>query len=274
MFDFNYEHNFQPDANALNLSLFTPKRASNSYGVIRPGLFNNPDYIWYAFGFFAILVLEGWALAITYEHVEIQLIAALVVFDFFLAIFSHLPQKTIIKNKNIVLFETNKTKIEAANRAIASKTRTKWFWYSLILGSGFLKAWFFFLGYGSFDATSFAVCVFYIIGAILHILCTGYALYTLFTKIRFNSQFSGYISSSGQKHQATSRSHALNSTVDLVEATVGKHHLEKKGSGFQFRTFGVLTDSELGEFIGKQVNPEQQRVVAIEGVKHQFNMLS
>ena len=90
-------------------------------------------------------------------------------------------------------------------------------------------------------------------------------------------QHSEYINSGGKKYSFDPENplpHEIVSSISLVECSVGKHKIVKnKDNKFYFETCGLLTDKELNEFIGRQINNEQQRVVAVEGVRHQYNFL-
>lgn len=277
MFEFNFLDNFIPSRNVLNYWNWTPKSATSSHGIQRPGLFNNPNYSWHGLGVVLILVFETWATLIALDlGVQIMAIIIAIVMDFVLAFVSHIWVKDINKAKNALVFADNILRQQKVSEISRTKV-VKNFFNLCILTLGFFKFYWFYSVYNNPDVTALFVFSCYTLGAVLHISCTGYFFYTLIIGMIIKGQHSEYINSGGKKYSFDPENplpHEIISSISLVECSVGKHKIVKnKDNKFYFETCGLLTDKELNEFIGRQINNEQQRVVAVEGVRHQYNFL-
>lgn len=298
MFDFNYNENFEPSPNTKAFWLYTRKREMTAFGVTRPGLFATVNFEWQVVGFFAIFLLEGiatwWAFQ---EGVAITAILVSIFADVVLAVLSHLPQPNITKLKNELLFVAG-TNLANARSRLSSRRAVQRFFYLLIIVSACFKFYWFFAVYEVFDSTALFVLTCYLIGALLHISCTGYAIFTAIFEIKIRREHREYNSSGGASHAFNPqqpRLHRFDTAIELQPVTVGRHKIERTApprqtaseqkatdvtverertsDGFFLYTNGILTDKELTQMIGQQITPDQQRVVAVEGVKHQYNMM-
>ncbi len=197
----------------------------------------------------------------------------LIFVDLVLAIVAHLWHKEICRLKNENVY-TEKEKNTANEQKITKLRVFTYFFYLLILASAFVKCFWFFDTYMILDSTALFVFVCYIIAAILHITCTGYAIFTFAFKIRIGREHNAYINSDGKKltfDKPLSGHIETNIDVDLAE--VGRHKIIKGQDGsYYFLTQGILTDKELREFIFRQKSREQQRVIATAGVEHQYKI--
>lgn len=276
MFDFNYNDNFEPSSNTKAFWLYTRKREMTSYGVTRPGLFATINYEWQVVGFFSIFILEGIATWWAYrEGVAITAILVSIFVDVVLAILSHLPQRDITRLKNQMMFATG-TDLANASSKLSSRRVVQRLFYLLIVVSACFKFYWFFSVYEVFDSTALFVLACYLIGALLHISCTGYAIFTSIFERKIRREHREYNASGGTRHAFAPRQPRplrFDSTIELQPVEVGRHRIERTTEGFFLYTNGVMTDKELTEMIGRQITPDQQRVVAIEGVRHQYNLL-
>lgn len=222
-------------------------------------------------------MLEGLATYWSFiEGVIITAILASIFIDFVLAITSHLFQQDICKMKNELIWADDK-RVGAISNKLKSAKQKQHFFYLLILISALFKIFWFYNVYTIIDATTLFIMTCYIIGAILHITCTGYAIFTFLFNTKINREHKKYQNTMRKEfafdEREPLRSDALNS-ADLNPAEVGRHRLVKANDGkFYLETFGVLTDSDLRSLIGRQTNPEQRRSLAIDGVKHQMLIL-
>lgn len=291
MFEFNYEEDFEPKKNVLRLWLYTKKSDKPIHSIILPGMFNQSDYSAYALGFAFILLLEGAATVwVKSLGITIETIIAFIVLDIFLAIFGHIAYGRIIKFRNYVLVGSNSNESDKGIKteiykqtAYYNRKVTNWKIYRnifnfLILVSGFMKFFWFYIDYATFDSTAMLIAFFYMAGAVLHILCTGFFLYTLYFNIKLKAQHRRYLrpSSSSKYTFDASNPRRLPMTREaLVEATAGRHSIKKNGNEeYELVTNGVLTDENLSELIGKQDNPTQKRLVAIKGVEQQLSLMN
>ncbi len=276
MFEFKYDENFEPSSNTKQWWLYTHKTERSFSGVTLPGLFQTTYYEWQMLGFIMIFLLEGIATYWCYqEGVIITAILASMFVDIVLAIVAHIFQKDICKKKNELVYEDD-VNLGAIKRNLASKQLKQRFFYLLIFISALFKIFWFFSVYGLVDATTLFIMTCYLIGAILHITCTGYAIFTFIFNRKLSKEYNKYLDS---KHQMFAFDETLPlrsklSSTDLKEAEVGRHMITKGEDGhFYLETFGILTDSQLWALIGKQIEPEQKRALAVDGVKHQMLIL-
>jgi hypothetical protein len=277
MFEFQYSEKFEPTRSAKEWWLYTHKTSTTFAGVPLPGFFQTTNYEWQVTGFFTIFLLEGLATYWSYyEGVAITAILVSIFFDIVLALVAHRFQRPIAQLKNDLVFTEN-TSNKAKQKILAGKKFWQNFFYLLILVSALFKLLWFFLVYQVFDATCLFVFTCYLIGAVLHIACTGYAVFTFIFFRIIKREHNQYIKSEGAEF-AFNPDNPLRSRIatemELETVVVGHHELKKDSDGkFFFFTRGVLMDKELFEMIGHQLSPEQKRTVAIEGVKQQYAIL-
>ena len=276
MFDFNYEENFEPSSNTKQWCLYTHKTPRAFAGVNLPGLFQTTNYVWQILGFIAIFLLEGLATFWCFlEGVVITAILASIFVDLVLAIVAHLYQKDICRMQNELIYEEQENAGRIERQLKSFKLRQNFF-YLLIMISAIFKIFWFFDVYRIVDATMLFIMTCYIIGAILHITCTGYALFTFIFNWKINREHNAYLDSNHTVYAFDKNSPLrtrLNSQ-DVHEAQVGRHQIIKDPDGHIYlETLGVLTDAELWTLIGKQVEQEHKRALAVDGVRHQILIL-
>ncbi len=276
MLEFQYDENFEPSSNTKQWWLYTHKTERSFAGVTLPGLFQTTYYEWQMLGFILIFIIEGAATYWCYqEGVIITAILASIFVDLVLAIVAHVFQKDICRMKNDLVYESD-VAIGAIKRKLASTLLKQRFFYLLIFISALFKIFWFFSVYGIVDATTLFIMTCYLIGAILHITCTGYAIFTFIFNRKLAREHNRYLDSK-HKEFAFDPSRPLRSKLSaeqLIETEVGRHAIVKGEDGrFYLETFGVLTDAQLWAMIGKQIEPEQKRSLAVDGVKHQILIL-
>lgn len=279
MEEFRYDEDFMPSRTTRKQWQSTHKTPKQVDGVTLPGLFQTTYFGLHVTGFFLILILEG--LATYWSYIKGTAITAIMVsifIDLVLALLAHLKVGTNLAYKNELIFESNTVKRQAIQYKIKSNNFFSAIFIVLILISAVFKFIWFYWVYLVFDSAALFVLACYLIGAALHIYCTGYAWYTAFFKIRLSIEHKAYINSGGNKFKFSKNipelSLPFDTTISINETEVDRHKLIKdSGGNYLFQTFGILTDKQLMTFIGRQSNAEQRRAVAINGVKHQHSML-
>jgi hypothetical protein len=277
MFEFQYNENFEPTRSVKEWWLYTQKTPTTFAGVPLPGFFQTTNYEWQVTGFFTIFLLEGLATYwCYYEGVAITAILVSIFVDIILALVAHRFQRPIAQLKNELVFTEN-TSNKAKQKILTGKKLWQNFFYLLILISALFKFLWFFLVYQVFDTTTLFIFVCYILAALLHIICTGYAVFTFIFLRKIRSQHNQYIRSEGTEFAFNPDNpfpSKIYTQIKLEPVIVGRHELANLNNGdFYFKTKGILLDKELFEMIGRQTSPEQRRTVAIEGVKHQNAIL-
>lgn len=272
-FEFEISENFEPSHSIKKAGLFTKKSSHLYAGVTLPGFFQTTGYSWQLIGFLSIFLLEGIATYWSYnEGGSIQVVIGLILFDIVLALASHWKHSDIVLAKNQIIFQSGalqqQTKRKLLNALIWRNT-----FYFLIIFSGVTKFLFFFLIYMIFDARALLIGFFYLIGSILHILCTGYALFTLRFKIGIANDHSNYISSDAKQYVFNTLKLPINAGNEkLTPVVVGLHEIMAENGIYYFQTKGILNDRELGNMIARQENDNSRRIIAVEGVKHQYEI--
>ena len=136
MIELNYQQHFEPSLSTRRFWLYTRKNRSIAYGFERPGLFDAPNLFWPSMGVVAILLLEGLATYVSFDHgVIITAILASIFVDFVLAVVAHLPSYRIVLEENRRIFSRNEEG-EIATRRARNSRRWQRFFYLLILLSG------------------------------------------------------------------------------------------------------------------------------------------
>jgi len=276
---FRYDEDFMPSRTTRKQWQSTHKTPKQVDGVTLPGLFQTTYFGLHVTGFFLIIILEG--LATYWSFIKGTAITAILVsifIDIVLALLAHLTVGANLAYKNELIFESDTVKRQAIQFKIKGNNFFSAIFRVLILISAVFKFIWFYWVYLVFDSAALFVLACYLIGAVLHIYCTGYAWYTAFFKIRLWLEHRAYIKSNRLKyffdknHPGTSL--PFDTTIAINETEVDRHKIVKDAGGqYIFQTYGILTDNQLMTFIGRQGNAEQRRAVAINGVKHQHSML-
>lgn len=273
----NPEANFQPSGKVLQAWLSTNKTPMNNAGLIRPGLFNEPS-LTHSLGFLLILVIELLATLWVKQTMSIATIMGTLFVDLCLAVASHLFEGKVLQAKNELLFNTNSLRGENVKARIQKFSFLKNLLYILILASGLYKGLSFYFVFEIFDSTTLCVIIMYLVAAVLQVYCTGYAFAYWAFKIKIDRQFSIFMASEGREYaysKTEPRRTAIETTQNLTTVSTFKHKIVKDENGnFFFETKGILLDTELSEIISKQLNKEQQRIIAVEGVRLQCAMLT
>ena len=276
-FFYTPEVHFQPDGKVLKAWLSTNKNTMNNAGVMRPGMFNEPSMT-SSLLFLLILLIElGATFWVNDQGMAIAIIVSFIFMDIALAVFSHRMEGRIVQSKNELLFNTNNLRGENIKSMIQRFTFYRNFFYVLILASGLYKGISFYLLYTTLDSMTICVIVAYFLAAILHIYNTGYAFAYWNFQLTLSNQFKKFMNTEGgvyKYEKDAPRQTAIETTIPLKEASTSKHAIVLRSGTYFFETKGILLDTELSELISKQVNNEQQRIIAIEGVRLQCAQLT
>ncbi|MEW6617998.1 MAG: hypothetical protein AB1422_01385 [bacterium] len=206
--------------------------------------------------------------------VIITAILASIFVDLALAIVAHIFQKSICKMKNELVYKENDEK-RITERSLRSTQSLQRFFYSLILLSAGFKICWFLSARSTPDATALFIGVCYFLGAILHITCTGYAIFTFIFKGKIKREYNKYLNSKSQAFGFDENNPIETELTSgkLKTVTVGHHEIIESDAKFLLKTLGVLTDEELWSMIARQDAGEPKRTLAIEGVEHQIKIL-
>lgn len=276
-FDFSPNQDFQPTKPTKDFWLYTKKNNSNFAGIHLPGLFANVGYSVQIAAFLGILLLEGLP---TYYGVDQgvmwQGILGAIFVDIAFAILSHLWHNKICLYENELVIAKTIVLQESYRRKINSAKSKTYFFYLLILFSGFLKFYLFFNAYITWDSVTMVVLVCYVLGSVLHIFFTGYFFFTSRFNYKIQSEYSDFINSNGQKNKISGFLEQPIQTDgnSLLETKSGNHSIFMKNNIFYFKTWGILNDNELSALIGVQQTQIAQSIVAREGLGHQLLILN
>ncbi|MFN3849392.1 MAG: hypothetical protein ACK4NY_08195 [Spirosomataceae bacterium] len=279
-FHFDPNQNFEPSKQTKDFWLYTQKSQANFAGVQLPGLFESVGYSTQIVAFVAILILEG---VPTYYGIEEgvlwQGIVAAIFIDIALAICSHLWHNKICLHRNQLVIANSSVEKEKINRLIKSYKFKTYTFYLLILVSAGFKFYLFIDAYRVWNTVSVATLVCYLLGAILHIVYTGYFFYTSRFNYKIQNEYKEYVFSNGMKYGITGiLEQPINTdgvNIELKSYKVGSHSITQKEDGkYYFKTYGVLLDVELAALAGVQQTSIAQSIVAREGLKHQLLILN
>jgi hypothetical protein len=282
-FIFRNEDRFEPSTPVKKFWLNTYKSKENFPGVELPGMIQTTNYSQQLMGVVGILILEGIATIISYRFgVSIAAILAAIFIDFFLAGISHWKQSSLILLQNELVIEEKAVERERKKRQISAIKRLKLLWNVCIVISGFFKFYWFYSIYKYYlhpfgltiDANSALVFTCYIAAAGLHVVYTGYAIYTSRFNYQIQSEYTKYVQSGGQSQKNTEiYKWPINSTIPLEEVRAGNHKIYQDSQNpdkYTFESIGILQDVELRDLISKQRTADQMSVIAREGVRMQL----
>jgi hypothetical protein len=277
-FSFSPEDNFEPSVAIRKYWRNTKKVPSTFSGIQLPGLMSTHGYSTQIICFFIIFILEGAATYWGYAQGMIwEAVLGFIIIDIFLAIIAHWWHDMVCQYKN-ELVVANETAIQKDLKSkIDIYTKKQYIFYFLIVLSGGAKCAFFYSSYLAIDGLLAAVVACYMIGAILHIVFTGYFWFTSRFNFLIWREHDEYVKAHGTVHQIQGHldRKIYNQNVVLEEATAGKHKIIKNIDGsYYFQLYGLLEDSELNTLILTQQNPAAQGIIAREGLSLQLDQLN
>lgn len=264
---------FNPSHSTQKFWLYTKKNESNN-GIALPGLCQTVEYSTQMLAFFGVLLLE---IAPTVYGISQgllwQAVAAAIFIDVILAVIGHWWHKEMILAKNKLVITTNSISQQKIKQSISKYQSYTNLFYFLIFSSGCLKFFFFYSAYIFFDAIALGVLFCYLLGAVLHITYTGYFLYT--------SRFYWLIWNEYKQYMYEEKYSILDPVIQPINTSgtnikfdlisVGLHKIYMKDDGiFYLSTFGIMTDTELSNFIKTQQNRIAQDIIAREGLSQQL----
>lgn len=275
MFTFRENENFEPSVKAKRRWRYTKKDSVEIAGLPMPGLFQTANYEFQLACFVLVFIVEGaatWQAQI--EGVVITAILASIAVDVVLAVISHLFQPAICQLKNEAVW-ANEAERGRIRRRLAFNVFWQRFFYVLILASAAFKFLWFYNVYPVLDAKAVFVGVMYLIGGLLHIFFTGYAVFTFFHEWLLRSEHNQYLDSN-QKEYRFREDETVTEFDTVCEPASSRYAVVEpsNGKGTRLRTRGLLLDEDLRWLISRQKTPEQERALVINGVKHQMTIMN
>jgi hypothetical protein len=217
-FSFKPKDNFEPSRSTKNFWLYTKKTAED-HGDL-PGMFNTEGYSTQLLAFIGIFILEGFATLYGYNQgMSLGAVGGCIVADIAFAAGAHYLQKEVceLKNKNFVNF--NLTDHVRINRCAGVNK----VWNFAIVASAGFKCYCYYETSMNVDGYLIGVVVCYLVAALLHILYTGYFLYTTSFNYRIWKDYYKYIDSRETQNVAKKVSRLIiNSNIELIEASSGR----------------------------------------------------
>ena len=286
-----YPTNYEPLASTKQKWLYTRKK-TRQFGTLKlPGLFETYNFKTDKILFLAVIVMEFYGMYILWQTLPNPLLALIgLPADLFFAIFMHLVIKDkIFYSNQLVLAEFGKYEFDA-NKSVEytiDKCKNKLRNYNLYL--------FFFgamitliaitkiLAIQHFADTltvsrgmRMVIILMYVATAYIHIKNTGYYLFEIwFRQFAKNEELQtvhhtsdNYINAQINQGITAHRTTTLKNTYK--ESTINGHSIITVNGVSVFRSWGILQDDELNNFVQIQPNLEKQQSLAIELVYFQF----
>jgi hypothetical protein len=246
--------NFEPGATTKKSLLFVMKKEKNITGTHWPGLFNDNHFEVMVMCFLFALGLEWFGLTVIIEAMDIGegkgllAVSALIFIDVLLAFGLHwLTVGPICRYSNKmrelpVLLNKTSAEIAAAGADYEVRIkRAKIYGFILALAIWALagtKAFLFFsvviTNGGEMNSQVMLIIVTYLVVALIHVKCTGFAIAGTFSRLAWWFSERKYVTSGGKQNTAVRRHSDIVTTVGLIPEstdgtplTVGTHTLEK-----------------------------------------------
>ena len=268
-----------------------------------PPLFKKvaPSITFFLFGVFLILILEGYAtfgVALN-EGVTIWIILILIIVDFAFAYFPHWKIDAAVnqcRNEKFIAdkivefkplddtedFEALRRRANAHSSNMEAEIKrmkkNQKALYSFLIISAAVKLYFFFQTYPFFDTyQAYVVIIAYVLGAVLHILCTGHVInYYVRFRRSLATDKSTFNRTRGGTNASIHDESLINSKEKLTTVASSAHNqkiIVKADGTFYFDSTGILFDEELNELISKQSTYLARISVAVYGKKLQMQKL-
>lgn len=275
--------NFEPRRNTKYWWRFT-RKSSTLYGdVTLPGLFQTAQIKFDLAAFVVIIFGEIVGLANLWALGQVSLFAiiSLVLVDITFALGLHIPKGpiNIAKNERVVEDDPNeKARLEHKIRRLKP-----WILFCtvVILIVALIKMGLFYVLQGAiFDGLTLAIVLSYAIVAILHITSTGNVIFEGILSFQIWRDRSAFLSQNKKKSEPCTitdyREYKFQTDVELQTVATTDHRLYKDPDTkdkYILKTFGILKDHELQSLIMHQNNDKQQSILAIEGLRHQLDIM-
>jgi hypothetical protein len=291
MHDLNPHEKFEPTQQTKKMWRFTHKSCSEAEQQEPPGLFSTTgsDHVW----FIVVLIAEVFGLWGLFVLGSAQPLYVVFLFlgDLVLAVCRHLPQGRLCQLENeldVALLEVDVDDVGIVRlRNKISKMKTIQLICSLfIIGLAIFKVVSFYALQGEITGIVIGVCISYAIAAAIHIRCTGYFLFAIPVSILMYRDRTLFLEGTPRptrteithyrEHQFTSqvKVNGKLEKVDLKETNSDYQSLTKcQNNQYLLKTCGVLTDQQLKNLIGGEVNNTQKKVVRREGKRVQLQIL-
>lgn len=280
--EFNIRENFEPSKWLKNFSLFTYKDSYDIGAGLEkpPGLFqvNWLRYIGYLIGVAIIAGIEYWAYKQVKSRTDASVILGAILIDILFALVAHIGTNKIQKLKNDLFLETNKDSQDGIKDAIGRQRIWRYIGITLISLSTAVKLYFTLkvLTKAGINIL-FLMMTAYVVGSILHIICTGYFVFETIFHLRFWYE---HVMSRGRAKgkYMYDRGKYEEKVIEMGNIVVTEHNnhkiIQKEDGSFCLQTKGLLTDTELAVFVTRQKEDESKKLVARAGVSRQLDLLN
>lgn len=294
------KNSFEPSIDAKQKWLLTRKKRFGRGSTSLPGLFTTEKFASDQLFFIVAIIAEGVGLYFIWEASRfsttfIYLVIAAFLVDIFSAIGLHWYSGDKLNYENQMRLYENFVKSENEwdnDGKLPVKSIwwpiTKYIFSVFIIGLALLKiAAFYLLPPQTIDGITIGICMSYLFVAYVHLFHTGYFISeVLVDKWFFRRSYNKYYKlGKGVENKSLTLEHReskFNSgQVSLTKMIIenGRHVLEpinsaaNGGNNYQFKTWGILTDNDLQNFIDGQDTPEAVGVIAMHGHRHQMDIL-
>ena len=303
MAEFSNGIGFEPSPRARKLWTAIKKSDSDCISFKLPALYKSvtPFIVIYVIGFIFIFLMEGYATfgIAMQEGVPILVIGILILVDILFAYLPHLFDEAICIAKNNLFvceysLEFKRLDKSASDEDYRQKTATSKDYfsskiaklttyrnslYSLVILSACVKLYLFFQTYPFFDSyQAYIVILAYVLGAVLHIICTGNIINYYFRfRPKLKRDLARFRRTNGKELFYSNNPLVLIDSMVKIEPTeIGKHNqtIIMKDDQYYVKYSGILFDEELNDLINQQTNYEQKISVATMGKRIQLGMLN
>jgi hypothetical protein len=286
-----YPTNYEPIASTKSKWLYTRKK-SRQYGSLKmPGLFETYNFKTDRILFFVVLAMELYGMYILWQTLPNPLLALIgLPADLFFAIFMHLVIKDkIFYSNQLILAQYGKYEFDI-NKSLQftidkCKSKLKFFnlylfFFGLIITTIALTKILAIQHFADSETVSRGlrtlIILIYCATAYIHITSTGYFLFELWFRYFVKNEQIQTIHHTqeqfinAQISQGITRHREIPLKNDYNETIINGHSIIKQNNSTIFKSWGILQDDELNNFVQLQPNLDLKQQLAIELLNFQM----
>jgi hypothetical protein len=298
MSEYNNREGWEASSKTRKYWRFIPMTNSKYEGFEIPPLFKqvNPVIRWLYLGFVAIFILELYATLFVAvgEGVPVEVIMLLLFVDVFFAVLPHMADGKIVELKNFIFIgeycsnyltlddddiKTYKANFISNQSRLKSLQAIRLILFAPIIISAIVKLILFFGQYPFYDTyQAYIIFVSYLLGCILHIVCTGKVIMYLRFRLSLNRDRKLFGHSNGKINKIENRPDKLVKAKSGLEFKIPDMGLSEQkiildDNKYYIHYNGMLFDEEINELVGQQDDLKQQFAVALTGKIIQTQLL-